>query len=174
MKTGRVVTIVILFAVAGILALFLFNRDNKDNTQSTPSNQSFDNQLEVNEDKHAAFAIFTNGTFRIFTASMYHNLSEDVYITAENPNVVIVKKDGITWSEFFETLPFELTYDCLTTGTKQTFCTNASQSLKFFINGKREDAALGKEIKDRDKLLVTYGSETEDKLDYQFSQIPTP
>lgn len=174
MKKGRVVTIVILSAVAGILALFLFNKDNKVSTPSTVTEKKEDVIEEKDVERKAAFAIFTNGTFRIFTASMYHNLSEDVYITAENPNVVILKKQGITWGEFFETLPFELTYDCLTTGTKQTFCTNANKSLKFFINGKRDDATLGTEIKDGDKLLVTYGSETEDKLDSQFSQIPAP
>lgn len=46
--------------------------------------------------KQAAFAIYTSGTFRIFTASMYHNLSEDVFIQAENPNIIQVKKDGVT------------------------------------------------------------------------------
>lgn len=174
MKKGLAVTIVILIAVAGILALFLFNKDNKVSTPSNVTEEPADIQVEKDIERKAAFAIFTNGTFRIFSASMYHNLSQDAYITAENPNVVIVKKQGVTWGEFFNTLPFKLTSDCLTTGTKQTFCTNDNQSLKFFINGKREDAALGAEIKDGDRLLVTYGSEPEDKLDYQFSQIPTP
>lgn len=67
-----------------------------------------------------------------------------------------------------------MTYNCLTTGTKQTFCTNDNQSLKFFINGEREDGALGVEIKDGDRLLVSYGSEEEDELENQFSQIPLP
>ena len=56
--------------------------------------------------KKASFAIFTNGTFRLFTAAMYHNLSEDVFIQADNPNIVHVKKTGITWDVFFKTLPF--------------------------------------------------------------------
>jgi len=44
-------------------------------------------------DKQASFAIFTNGTFRVFTAAMYHNLSPNAYIEASNPNVIQIKKD---------------------------------------------------------------------------------
>ena len=74
-----------------------------------------------------AFAIFTNGTFRVFTAAMYHNLSEDVFVQADNPNIVRVKKSGTTWDDFFKTLPFKLTKECLTTGTKETFCKEFSE-----------------------------------------------
>lgn len=120
----------------------------------------------------AGFAIFTNGTFRIFTAPMYHNLSEDVFIKADNPNIVHVKKSGITWDNFFKTLPFKLSKDCLTTGTKQAFCTSEKGSLEFYLNGKKEDDLLSKEIKDGDRALITYGNENEKQIENQFQQVP--
>ncbi len=123
-------------------------------------------------DFSASFAIFTNGTFRIFTAPMYHNLSPDVFIESSTPNTVRVKKSGTTWSNFFATLPFSLNSQCLVTGTKQTFCTNESGSLKFYINGIRDDSALTKEIGDGDKLLVTYGSESDEMIQLQRDRVP--
>lgn len=123
-------------------------------------------------DYSASFAIFTNGTFRIFSASMYHNLSSDVYIQADNPNIVYVKRNDITWNDFFKTLPFKLTKDCLTTGTKQTFCTNNNGKLKFYINRKENVNALDKIIKNGDQLLVTYGNEKETQIQEQLNQIP--
>ncbi len=120
----------------------------------------------------ASFAIFTNGLFRIFTAPMYHNVSPDVFIDASNPNVVHVKKVGITWNDFFKTLPFSLTKDCLTTGTGQTFCTTENQRLEFYINGERSPNALDQIIHSGDKLLVTYGASSETQIRDQLQQIP--
>lgn len=106
----------------------------------------------------ASFAIFTNGTLREFTDSKYHNQAKDVFIQSDNPNIVRVKKEGITWDDFFKTLPMKLSKDCLLTGTKQTFCTDDNKTLRFFLNGKEDKNVLDKEIGNGDKLLVTYAS----------------
>lgn len=87
---------------------------------------------------------------------MYHNLSGDVYIDPKNTNQVRVKKEGITWSNFFESLPMTLSKDCLITGTKQEFCTGSGGTLQFLINGKVDPDALDREINQGDNLLVEY------------------
>lgn len=122
----------------------------------------------------ASFAIFTNGTFRIFTASMYHNRSKDVFITADNPNIVRVQKTGIAWGDFFDTLPMQLTKTCLVTGTKQTFCTNEGGTLRFYINGKQKTDALEEMIRPGDQLLVSYGNESQEEIEQQLRQVPRP
>lgn len=122
----------------------------------------------------ASFAIFTNGIFRVFSAPMYHNRSKDVFIQADNPNIAHVKKAEITWNDFFKTLPIKLTKQCLTTGTKQTFCTNANDTLRFYLNGKRDQSALDKQIENGDKLLVSYGNKSEDLIEKQLQQVPNP
>ncbi len=132
---------------------------------SSHSGKTRDNTLDYKPstvtpaEKKASFAIYTNGTFRIFTSPMYHNLSEDVFIEPSNPNIVIVKRDGVTWRDFFSTLPFSVDERCLITGTKQTFCTNDNSTLQFFLNGKRNQKALNQIIESGDKLLITYEAE---------------
>jgi hypothetical protein len=120
----------------------------------------------------ASFAIFTHGTFRVFTAAMYHNLSPDVFIEDSNPNIIHVKKLGLTWDDFFRTLPFKLTKDCLTTGTGQAFCSNSSGSLKFYLNSTQKPDALSQPINHGDQLLITYGNETDQQIELQNRQIP--
>lgn len=122
----------------------------------------------------ASFAIYTNSTFRVFTAPMYHNLSTDVFIEASNPNIINVKKSDITWRDFFATLPFSLDETCLTTGTKQTFCTNEQYSLQFYLNGERNQEALDQIIGQGDKLLVTYERENSSVIQQQLQSIPDP
>ena len=171
--------IFILFIGLGIVAVigyFLWNR-------STPNSKNVEPTIQVHApaltktparvNYSAGFAIFTNGTFRVFTASMYHNLSPDVFIESSNPNIVRVKKAGLTWNDFFKTLPFKLTKDCLTTGTKETFCTNNAGTLRFYLNGKIDPKALDREITVDDKFLATYGNENENQIQKQLQQIPT-
>lgn len=104
----------------------------------------------------ATFEIYTKGTRRIFTDPRYHNLSPSVYITASEPSTVFVKKEGISWNDFFKTLPMQLTYDCLVTGTQQTFCTGEDGVLRFFINENENRSALDLKIEVGDNLKVTF------------------
>lgn len=120
----------------------------------------------------ASFAIYTNGTFRIFEDSRYHNLSEEIYIDSSNPNVIQIKKGNFTWSDFFKTLPMKIEKDCLTTGTGQLFCSNQSYKLQFFINGNQDPNALEKTIKPNDKLLVTYEQEDSEVIKEQIKSVP--
>ena len=109
------------------------------------------------EDFTASFEIYTSGTKRVFTQTMYHNQSTDVFIENPDPSVIRVKKLGITWDDFFKTLPFSLTKECLITGTKQEFCNTESKKLNFILNDQNSPNALDLEIKKDDKLIVTYG-----------------
>ena len=109
------------------------------------------------KDFTATFEIYTNGTKRIFTQSMYHNQSTEVFIENPDPSVIHVKKAGVTWAGFFETLPFSLTKECLITGTKQEFCNTESEKLEFTLNGQNNPDALELEIQKGDQLVVTYG-----------------
>ncbi len=104
----------------------------------------------------AHFEITTFGTQRTFSAAMYHNQSDDVYIEASDPSVVRVKRAGSTWDDFFSTLPFELTKDCLVTGTQQTYCSSEAVQLRFILNGEDTPNALKLPIQDGDYLEVRY------------------
>ncbi len=106
----------------------------------------------------ASFEIITNGTKRVFTQAMYHNQSPDAYIDGSDPNSVRVKKSGTTWDDFFKTLPFSLTKECLITGTKQTFCSSETKQLRFFINDVEVPDALDVEIGAGDHLRVVFGT----------------
>ena len=121
----------------------------------------------------ASFAIFTQGTFRVFTAAMYHNQDENKYIESSNPNIIHVKKSNVTWDDFFKTLPFSLKKDCLVTGTGQTFCTNSNEKLGFYINGVNLPDALDQQINPGDQLLVSYGDQEPKVIQNQFRKIPT-
>lgn len=155
--------------VLGVFAVFTVSTEKKPQP-TIPAQVPTPTVTPKNVDFTASFAIYTNGIFRVFTASMYHNLSKDAFIKGDNPNRVYVKKAGVTWDDFFKTLPMKLTKDCLTTGTKQIFCTDNKARLRFYLNGKEDNEALQKQILDRDKLFISYGNENEDQIQKQLQQ----
>lgn len=151
----KALVIVAVLVVLGGVSLY-FYKNNKINTVNDPVTTSLPS-LEVNAvDIKATFKIITNGTTRIFTDSKYHNQSKDVFIEKTDPNIINIKKSGVTWSDFFRTLPMSLDKNCLITGTKQTFCTENGKFLKFYINETEDPNALEKVIKNDDKLLVIF------------------
>ncbi len=170
----KVLLMILIFALL-ISGYFLFNQKVKNRKEVVPTRSS-KNTIKVSStpteaDYVAGFLIYTNGTRRIFTASMYHDLSEDIYIDSRNPNVVNVKKPNQTWNDFFKTLPFSLTKDCLITGTGQTFCTGQNGDLKFYINGKNDPDVLNKIIEENDRLLVSFGSESKQGIEDQIQEL---
>lgn len=174
MKKILAFIILVLFFLVGGYFILAPKVDEKDEGFVVqPRDLRTQSEISPEEiDYKASFAIFTHGTFRIFTAAMYHNLSEDVFIQSSNPNIVHVKKSGLTWSDFFATLPFSLDYECLTTGTGQTFCDGLDGQLRFFLNGAEDPDALDREIENGAKLLVSFGDETDTEIQNQINQIP--
>jgi len=122
----------------------------------------------------ASFVIYTNGTRREFTDPKYHNTSGDLFIDASSPHTIRVREEGRVWSDFFNTLPMQVTPTCLTTGTDQQFCTNATHLLKFFINGTEDQNALEQEIRAGDILLISYGPKNDPEIPSQLSTAPKP
>lgn len=169
--------IVILVLVASIyLVIFSNNPPPSPESPTSPSVSITETPIPTNYS--ASFLIFTNGTKRIFTGSMYHNLSPDVFIQNPNPAIIQVKKADTTWKDFFSTLPMGLTATCLVTGTGQTFCNDQQQSstsarLHFILNGNENPEVLDEVIQPEDKLLISFGRLTNTQLQLQYDQIPT-
>lgn len=158
---------IIFFLVIGSL-LFVYREANPN--APTPSPEAY-SMPKVDVDRRAGFAIFTNGVFRDFSNNKYHNLNSQVFITSGNPNIVVVKRSGITWDDFFKTLPMEITTDCLSTGTGQQFCSRENQTLKFFLNGIKDENLLSREIQDGDRVLISYGPENAEGLFEQLARL---
>lgn len=158
MKASRlIIIIVITICVIVLIAIGARTFIKPNNTTNIPTLKL---QLQPTPfvSINAKFEIYTNGTKRIFTDPKYHKQSPDVYIEPSDPMSIHITKPGVLWSDFFNTLPMKLTPNCLTTGTGQVFCTNATGQLKFYINSIEQPTALDQTINENDILVVKYTS----------------
>lgn len=148
---------IVLSALVVLLAgIFLYSQTQVKPAfhKATPTPTPTPKQIDI----RAKFTIITNGITRSFKAEKYHNQSPDVFITGENPTTIHVKKEGITWDDFFRTLPMKLTKECLTTGDGETFCDGQDGNLRFYLNGLEDQDLLEKEIKENDSALIKFSS----------------
>lgn len=146
------VAIFVLFA-----GIFFFSRTGtKTSPGVLPSLAPSPSTGEQTVNIDASFTIITGSTTRSFNAEKYHNRSKDVFIEASNPSIINVKKKGITWDDFFRTLPMSLTKECLTTGDGETLCEGKGGVLKFYLNDTEDKDLLDKQIKQNDKALIKF------------------
>ncbi|MBI1919066.1 hypothetical protein HYS29_00565 [Candidatus Microgenomates bacterium] len=148
-----------LIIFGGVIILFLFLAFTFFNKSQTPQTSVPTSNIT------ASFTIITDKITRSFTNPKYHNQSAQVYIQADNPSIVYVKKTGITWDDFFKTLPMKLTKDCLVTGDGETLCNGQclpagrqGGTLKFYLNDIETPDLLDKEIKQNDQILIKFTS----------------
>ncbi len=162
--------ILLFIIIIGVIFGAFANPFVNSNQNQIPQAQTLPTSQPTNHT--ASFAIFTNGVFRVFTAPMYHNLSPEVFIENPSPNIIYVKKSNVTYNDFFNTLPFKLTRECITTGTGEKYCTGEKNKLRFFINGAENPNALDLIIQPNDRLLITFGNLTDAQIKSQEAKIP--
>ena len=158
MNKPILITVVVIAALLlGVFYFFSNNLPQKSNSNTTTITSTLSPTPKSAEQSYTAtFEIYTNGTKRIFTDSRYHNLNDSVFLTAESPTTIQIKDENTTWKYFFDTLPMELTKECLTTGTKQIFCSNEKQKLRFYVNGIENENILDSIIRPNDHLKIEY------------------
>lgn len=160
MKFTLIATSALILIISGVFLWNLSNRKVESGKKEalSPTSQSQTTQPEEVNIK-ATFQIVTGNITRNFSNPKYHLQSPDVFIQKEDPTIVHVKKSAVTWSDFFATLPMKLTKDCLITGDGEILCSDNNRTLKFYLNEKEEPDLLDKEIKNKDKALITIKSD---------------
>lgn len=146
-----------------------------------------DNPLAANQavHQHADFAVFIRGQqFDFnqpqFVSDEHHEEDPYVHIHAPRYTVVHVHKAGVTWDYFLNTLGFKLddpsfkgvTPDrtCLTLPGGEKLCQTATETFKFYVNGVKVDGVSNTGIYDLDRVLISYGNESD--ADVVAQQLP--
>lgn len=115
---------------------------------------------------HADFAVYMNGNKLDFSQTEYQSSvgqekDEDVHLHDGDGKVVHRHAEGVTFAQFLKSIGYELTSDCFTTDTNEQYCTNASSTLAFYVNGNPADKTIYIP-KEEDRILLTYGSADSD------------
>ena len=137
--------------------------------------------------EHANFALIIRG--KVFDFNKPEFLSTEgndrsalAHLHEPRVGVVHVHISGTTWHEFFKSLGFDLTdpsFDtvtneqtCLKLPSGEKLCGTATEKFHFVVNGVKVDGVDQTQIHDLDRVLISYGPETDAQAMALFAQVP--
>ena len=86
-------------------------------------------------------------------------------------DVLHMHATGIPLWLFFNSIGMDFNKDCITLENKEKFCNDGNKKLKLFVNGKESNEFENYVFNDLDKILISYGSESEEEIKNQLYSI---
>lgn len=129
---------------------------------------------------HANFAVIINGQREQFKGSQYYQEiascdaraapQSRAHLHNNNNHVVHVHDSLVTWSDLFTNLGWSLG-DTLISDGMHTYEDGKGGKLNFILNGQPTRSIADEVIRDKDRLLVSFGNDDSTALGQQFDQV---
>ena len=137
---------------------------------------------------HANFALYINGQKEEFKGMQYYTEvemctldttmvpSERAHMHDNVNNVVHVEDHSVTWGQFFANLGWTMGPTFIVSPDGTIYSENGDNKLHLILNGQDYTDFGGLQnnvIKDTDKLLVSFGNESNTSIKQQYDAIPS-
>lgn len=122
---------------------------------------------------HSDFAFYVLGNKIDLTSEKYQSSSENtkhktIHFHDGFDNVIHRHAKEVTFTDFLSSIGFTLTNTCLTMDTGTELCTDATNTLKLYVNGRPKTDVATYIIKEEDQILLYYGDpKSPDIIKYQ-------
>lgn len=123
------------------------------------------------EHKHLSLLVRIFGDKFDFSAPSYQVKSRWIHFESTDGNTVHRHASGVTMGYLFESLNITLTDECFIFPNRSEFCSNEEYSLKFYINHQQVDSILDYVGEDDDRILISYGDETQEQIEEQLQEL---
>ena len=126
------------------------------------------------EHVHASMLVKLHGDTFDFAGPAYQIKSSWIHFEAQDGTTIHRHATGVTLGYLFETIGIGLDDECYTfrgTGGDRVFCTNDDYSLKFYVNHQPVSNISDIIFEDGDRILVSYGGETQEQIDLQLAEL---
>ena len=163
-RKSQLISIGIIAAVAIAIAYGVYTY-----TQNPPRTVNFGAVGSTHE--HAAFKLFINGQSIDFSQPKYQVKSQYIHFEGGDGNTIHKHATGVDIDFLFETIGIKFTSECLTMDNGTQYCNEGSNTLKFFVNGGRNNMYNNYVLKDNDKILISYGAEEQQQIDEQLKTV---
>jgi len=125
---------------------------------------------------HADFKVFINGEAFDFTRSQYqsdenHVLNPAMHLHDGNGNILHKHQSDATIGDFFDSIGMQLSSRCLVLDNNDSYCNSGEQTLKMRVNEKPNYQFGDYSLNDLDRILISYGNESESQLTLQMDSV---
>ena len=158
----------ILGAIAAIIgySIFIFMTAGVD-APGTPPGAG----LLGDEHEHASLLVKIFGDTFDFSVPSYQIKSSWIHFEQSDGTTLHRHASGIELGYLFDGLRIGIDSECFIFPDGRQFCTNEDYSLKYFINHQKVSDIQNYVLEDGDRILITYGSETPEKIEEYLIQL---
>ncbi len=94
------------------------------------------------------------------TSSFIH-IDKGAPVPEKTGDILHMHATGVPLWIFFKSVGMDFNKDCLLSATGEKFCNQDDKTLKFYVNGKPNDKYENYIFNNLDKILISYGSDTD-------------
>ena len=123
------------------------------------------------EHEHASLLVKIFGDTFDFSVPSYQIKSSWIHFEESDGATVHRHASGIKLGYLFDGLKIGVDSECYVFPDGRQFCTNEDYSLKYFINHQKVSDIQNYVLEDGDRILITYGSETPEKIEEYLIQL---
>ncbi len=175
-RTERMIILFGILALIAIPSLVLFFSHPTESVETAETSTSIPTPGAVGAQHwHASLVVHVNGKVIDFQDRKYMLQSKLVHFEDDDAFIVHKHTTGVTIPYFLSTLKVFLDEKCIdfqNLETPEKYCSNASSTLRFLVNGEEVTDPTRYEIKHNDRYLVYYGPLTGIQLKFLSNQVP--
>jgi hypothetical protein len=117
--------------------------------------------------EHAILAVFIDGVGIDFSQMQYQLRHVKVHFEDGDGDIIHMHTKGVTLGFLFETLLMQFNGECLTTDYGTQHCNDGEKTLKFFVNGEKNEMYDSYVPNDGDRILISYGTDDQEEINEQ-------
>lgn len=167
-KRNTLITIGVLAGIAVIVGYSAYLFANM--TETAPGGPPEAGALG-SEHSHAGILVKIFGDTFDFSAPAYQIKSSWIHFEGNDGTTIHKHATGVKIGYLFETLRLGLDDKCFEFQDGRSFCTNDDYTLRFFVNGEQVNDIRDYELKEDDKILISYGAETPEEIQSQLLEL---
>lgn len=153
--------------------IFTSNQFNSESQNTKSQNEISENPSVVlgSEHEHAAILVKIFGDRFDFSEHAYQIKSSLIHFEGGDGNTIHRHATNVPLETLFESLKLKVDNKCFTFQDGRQFCTTEDYSLKFYVNGNQVNGIQKYVILDGDRILISYGSETQQEIQEQLNEL---
>ena len=155
----------IIAAIGGFAAYEFVTQEG--NVPGAPNNAGMLND----EHEHASLLVRIFGDKFDFSLPNYQVKTAWIHFEDQDGETIHRHASGVELEYLFNSLNIGLNSNCFIFADGRQFCTNEDYSLKYYINHERVSDISHYVIEEDDRILISYGDETEKEIEEQLAEL---
>jgi len=168
MKNTELIAFVVGILVGGFVTTFVIQSTQPQHHMDSDKHPIgyADSAEEVHV--HSDFVLYFDGGQIDLSDDKYQSESDQIlhahiHLHDNNDDVIHRHAHDVTLSDFFGSLGFNLTNDCLTDDTGVAFCTTDTEELMVFVNDERINEPATYVNQEEDRILIYHGDKDDNE-----------